>query len=133
MQKHYCRAAGTGGVFSLFALGSPVPVLTSTEAVVPTRSATSFGTSSRCTRTDRLGQADPIEGRTDAGKQVLAGTAALLDDAPADAVHDTAERGFRVAHQRDHRLVPRFDPPDQGLAEESVAAGWRPPGFPDVG
>ena len=46
------------------------------------------------------------------GKRSLPLLPALLDDAPADAIHDAGERGVRVAHQGYHCLVARPNPAD---------------------
>ena len=70
---------------------------------------------------DTLGEADPLESGADIGQQILAGTAVVLGDPPADAVDSTLDGLVRVGHQGDDSLVAGPDGADYVLPEERIA------------
>ena len=91
----YCSAFGVATAFFLL-VSLRVPVMTRTEAVVPTRSLTSSGTSVEVNaHRYALGQTDPLKGRADIRQQVKAGAAVVLGNAPAQAVDAAFERVYR--------------------------------------
>ena len=81
----HCNTRGTGGTRPPSVL---VPVMTTTEAVVPARSLTLSGTLSIRTATG-MRCAGPLEGRLDGGQQLESCAAVLPGDAPANAVDAT--------------------------------------------
>ena len=65
-----------------------VPVITMTDAVVPTRSLTSVGHFKKAnTHRDPLGQPNPLKGWTDTREKFISRAAVILGNTPAKTLH----------------------------------------------